>query len=67
MELETTPADDSKEAWVVHPSGNFPVFQGSAEDAVKFLEENESENPRWVYVTATADILTESEFLDLAT
>jgi hypothetical protein len=52
---------------VVNAQGTDTVFKGTDEETVKFLEENSSENPRSVYVCETSDILTESQYLDLAT
>jgi hypothetical protein len=51
---------------VVNYPGTDTVFTGSAEETVKWLEANPSLTPRWVYVGETSDILTEPEFLDLA-
>jgi hypothetical protein len=42
------------------------LFQGPSEATVKYLESNPSEEPRWVYIGASGDILTESEYLDLS-
>jgi hypothetical protein len=52
---------------VVSPSGHDPVFSGSVEAAVEYLENNPSEQHRWVYIRDTTEILTEPEYLDLAT
>lgn len=52
---------------VVDSEGTDTVFDGSTDDTVRWLEENPSLKPRSVYIQKTADILTESQFLDLAT
>lgn len=51
---------------VVASDGESTVFQGTELETVWWLDENPSEEPRYVYVSAIADILTESQFLDLA-
>lgn len=51
---------------VVASDGKNTVFQGTELATVEWLDQNPSEEPRYVYVSATADILTESQFLDLA-
>lgn len=51
---------------VVHNSGEHAIFNGTTEETVKWLEDNPSNEPRWVYTGETGDILTESEYLDLA-
>lgn len=52
---------------VVYTNGTRPVFNGTTEAAVRWLEKNHSDEPRWVYLGKTGDVLTESEYLDLAT
>jgi hypothetical protein len=52
---------------VVNSSGTDTVFSGSTLQTIAWLEANPSVEPRFVYVSATADILTESQYLDLAT
>lgn len=51
---------------VVNSQGTDTVFQGTSEETLKWLEANPSDLPRWIYITETGDILTESEYLDLA-
>jgi CRISPR/Cas system-associated protein Csm6 len=51
---------------VVASDGESTVFEGTELATVEWLEANPSEEPRYVYVSATADILPESQFLDLA-
>jgi hypothetical protein len=60
---------DTEKDWciVVNHEGDNPVFGGTTENTVKWLEENPSKEPRFVYIKATTCILTESQFLDLAT
>lgn len=43
------------------------LFCGKTEDVVKWLEDNPSEEPRWVVIGKIMDSLTASEYLDLAT
>lgn len=50
---------------VVESDGKNTVFQGTELATVEWLDKNPSEEPRFVYVSATADILSESQFLDL--
>lgn len=42
------------------------LFNGLPEDAVKWLEDRPSDQPLWVHVGETAQILTASEYVDLA-
>lgn len=51
--------------WIINPRGTDPVFLGPSSDALKYLEENPSEQPRGVYISNSGAIMTESEFLDL--
>jgi hypothetical protein len=53
--------------WIINSAGTYPVFLGPEDKAVEYLEENPSEQPRAVYIVKTGDIITESQFLDLAT
>lgn len=55
-----------KNCIVVNPQGTDPIMEGVEEEVVNWLVLNPSDQPRYVYISATADILTESEFLDLA-
>lgn len=43
-----------------------PLFNGTTEATVKWLEENPSTKPRWVFISKTLDVITDSEYLDLA-
>ncbi len=43
------------------------LYYGATEFTVAWLEANPSDEPRWVYVGESADVLTESQYLDLAT
>lgn len=52
--------------WVISPDGKDPLFCGTESEVTAWLEVNKSEEPRGIYVTATGDELSESEFLDLA-
>lgn len=51
---------------VVAHDGETIVFTGTTEETVKWLEENIDFEPRWVYIGESADIITESQYLDLA-
>lgn len=42
------------------------LFQGSTEDAVMWLEMDLGRQPLWVSIGETGDLITSSEYLDLA-
>jgi len=55
---------------VVLNEHSLPLFVGSEDQVVAFLEErldNKETGPLWVHIRATGDILTASQYLDLAT
>lgn len=42
------------------------IFNGTTEETVAWLEANPSVEPRWVCIGETGDLLTSSQYLDLA-
>lgn len=46
---------------------NVMLFAAPTEEMVKWLEENRSEDPRTIFIGETGDIVSESQYLDLAT
>jgi hypothetical protein len=44
-----------------------PLFNGTTEETVAWLEANPSTEPRWVCLGVNMQFLTVSEYLDLAT
>lgn len=51
---------------VVARDGETIIFTGTTEETVKWLEEHITFDARWVYIGESADIITESQYLDLA-
>jgi hypothetical protein len=42
------------------------LFQGSTEDTVMWLEMDKFDRPLWVSIGETGDLITASQYLDLA-
>lgn len=63
------PVEELDAVWVINPQGTETLFSGTEAQVVDFLEKNPKPygSPRGIYIVATADILDESQFLDLAT
>ena len=43
------------------------LFQGTTDETVEWLDENPVKTPLWVSIGETGDIMTSSQYLDLAT